>query len=82
MMSKVHQGHEKLLAGQAKLEDAIRATQRMLVEYGDTPVPRMAVLVPVDLAKSQSKPKDFFGRLAFDAGVVKYYDLFFVLGLL
>ena len=50
----------------------------MVFEYSNTPVPRIAMLVPDDLAKSELNPKDYFGRFASDAGIVKRYNLFFV----
>jgi len=78
MLSDLKGGQEELLAGQAKLQKAIEATQRMIVEYGDTAIPRVVMLVPVDLANSQANLKDFFYRLASDSGLVNHYDLYFV----
>ena len=71
-------GVEDILAGQAELLKAVKATQRMIVEYGDMPVPRMAMLVPDDMAQGHFETKDFFRRLASDAGAVKYYNLYFL----
>ena len=76
LMNKVNQGQEKLLAGQATLAEAIKATQRMIVEYGDTTVPRLAVLVPCHISKHQLNIQDYFKRLASETGAVKFYDLF------
>jgi len=74
---KIQQGQEELLASQVKLQKAAEATQRMIFEHGKTPVPRMAMLVPVDLeTKDQSNVKELFGRLASAANIFKYYDLY------
>ena len=79
IVSQLHQGQETLLAGQAKLQKSVEATQNLIVEYGDTPVPRMAILVPDDLANNgQSTFKGVFSRLASNADLVKYYNLYFV----
>jgi hypothetical protein len=82
-MAESKQQNEVILAGLTRLASSVQATQRMIVEYGDTTVPRVVMLVPDDLAKRKSNhnkivPVDFFYRLASDAGVIKRYNLFFV----
>lgn len=78
MMLDMRQGQGELLAGQAKLQKAIEATQHMIVEYGDTSVPRMVMLIPDGVTQGQVKTKCFFGRLASEVGAVKYYNLYFL----
>jgi len=77
LIHKVNKGQEIILERQATLEDAIKATQRIIVEYGDTPIPRMAVLVPDDPATNgKSSFKGLFSRLASNSGAMKCYNLY------
>ena len=80
LMVHMRQDQKKIALGPDRLENTVKATQRMIVEYGDTTVPRVVMLVPDDLAKrtSTSNLKDIVYRLASDVGVVKRYNLFFV----
>jgi len=78
MIENVTQNQENILLGQERLESMVKATQRMIVECGDTTIPRVVMLVPVDLEKKQSNMNDFIFGLATKAEIVKRYDLCFV----
>ena len=73
-------GQDKVLAkveeSQAELEASIQATQRLLVEYGDSRVPRLALLVPADMPRGESNVKKRLDLLASEAGFTSFYDLY------
>ena len=73
-------GQDKVLAkveeSQAELEASIQATQRLLVEYGDSRVPRLALLVPADMPRGESNVKKRLDLLASKAGFTSFYDLY------
>jgi hypothetical protein len=77
-LNEVNQGQEKVHARLAKLQKSVDATQNLIIEYGDTPVPRMAILVPDDMATCGGSIYDMFSRFASAADIVKYYKLYFV----
>ena len=54
------------------------ATQRIVVESGSTPVPRVAILVPADLSESASSLAESLARLNKRLGLENFFDLYLI----
>ena len=54
------------------------ATQRIVVESGSTPVPRVAILVPADLSESSSSLSESLARLNTRLGLENFFDLYLI----